>query len=480
MDPPLDLRKNDNEAPNKRQKLKSDSSQSQYDESSYIFKLNIDCFDELLDYLSTNDLLALGRTCKTLQQVVGEYMKENCSAATKIDRDIVYNRELISKNSALESTGFNQFTKYIHQDRPDSQPMKYIESHSDEFTSVNHLYAQMKELKPQTINRIKNILSQLEVLQLHYVQVPYDFYERFLRHCVNLKRFSISDSNHGNTVTMKSNNWLHENYPSLEHLELTIRYPLKIDVNELTTFFQLNPNVHSFSTSYIFLSENRIGFMNSGIKVDVLQVKKQDLSMYRVGDVNVNEMFDLFKELHICGFYKHLHLYMQRISQQFVEQIILLGDVLEKLCFRNYYDTGHCDTVFTNWPILPKLKDLGIVGVIRSYETEILAQRLVNIKRVYLHSTTYADISTFVRHSAKLKQIFVKDVIPLNANIPKITTLNNQREKLKDARKVTIYFPDNLFVANKWIAPHGNLNLNLVEIKRSDSYRWDHYYNCFF
>ena len=34
-----------------------------------IFKLNIDCFDEIFEYLSLKDLHSLGQTYRTMQQV---------------------------------------------------------------------------------------------------------------------------------------------------------------------------------------------------------------------------------------------------------------------------------------------------------------------------------------------------------------------------------------------------------------------------
>lgn len=46
-----------------------------------LFKLNLDCFDELFDYLSLQDLYSVVKTCKRMQIVTGDYFRRNYSAA---------------------------------------------------------------------------------------------------------------------------------------------------------------------------------------------------------------------------------------------------------------------------------------------------------------------------------------------------------------------------------------------------------------
>lgn len=48
-----------------------------------IFKLDIDCFDEIFEYLSIKDLHSFGQTCRAMHKVAGEYFKRNHSAAEK-------------------------------------------------------------------------------------------------------------------------------------------------------------------------------------------------------------------------------------------------------------------------------------------------------------------------------------------------------------------------------------------------------------
>lgn len=42
-----------------------------------IFKLNVNCLNDIFDYLSLHDIQSIGQTCKLLQQAAGEYFQAN-------------------------------------------------------------------------------------------------------------------------------------------------------------------------------------------------------------------------------------------------------------------------------------------------------------------------------------------------------------------------------------------------------------------
>lgn len=50
--------------------------------TSSIFTLTVDCFDEIFDYLTLEDLCSFGQTCRKSQQIAGNYFKSNYSNAT--------------------------------------------------------------------------------------------------------------------------------------------------------------------------------------------------------------------------------------------------------------------------------------------------------------------------------------------------------------------------------------------------------------
>lgn len=45
-----------------------------------MFKLTIHCYHEIFDWLSLNELIAVGSTCKHLQQVAGQFFHSNYAA----------------------------------------------------------------------------------------------------------------------------------------------------------------------------------------------------------------------------------------------------------------------------------------------------------------------------------------------------------------------------------------------------------------
>ena len=42
-----------------------------------IFKLNVDCFEKLFDYLGKEDVHAFGQTCKRMLRVAGHYYRQD-------------------------------------------------------------------------------------------------------------------------------------------------------------------------------------------------------------------------------------------------------------------------------------------------------------------------------------------------------------------------------------------------------------------
>lgn len=127
-----------------------------------IFRLNTDCFDEIFDYLSAEDLLSFGQTCKTMQNVVGNYFKSNYTVATKFGgNDGIYRVFSDTRIEPAQTSGFNRFIKYISQNTNSLGLLRYIESHSKEFTSVNHLCLEGVDLSRGRVTCLKNILPKV-------------------------------------------------------------------------------------------------------------------------------------------------------------------------------------------------------------------------------------------------------------------------------------------------------------------------------
>ncbi|XP_055303136.1 uncharacterized protein LOC129568838 isoform X1 [Sitodiplosis mosellana] len=431
-----------------------------------IFELNIDCFDEIFDYLSAKDLLALSWTCRTIQQVVGEYAKANYLSAAKFDEsDVVHQVFSCDGTEYAETPSFNQFIKHISLNG--NQSIRYIERYASTFTSVSHLSLEAVELTPHRLHCMQHILNTLEIVELKHCSLKCSFYESCLKNCANLKRLYVSCSNE-DIVQASENDWLLTEYSKLEHLGLIPRRRLRFNMNELSRFFELNPKVRSFSTSYRFLWEHQVEFAEKTIQLDALDViVHQKFGMI----VHIESIFKLLNELYDRGFYKKLHLRVPEINEQYTNRMVSLQG-LEKL-FINFLDRNY------GLPLVGNLKELTIMHATPRVDMDILAQRLTNLERVCLGTSIYGDVLAFVRYASKLSTIILKcqnealnQSAYRNELIFNASALNEERKKLKNARKVTIYVPDDVFVSFKWATTNGDMDGKCVRIKRSDSYRF--------
>lgn len=179
--------------------------------SSPIFELNGHCFDEIFEYLSLKELHSLGQTCKSMQQMTGEFFTRNYSTAEficlgdgvclKNYRDkLEISEDTLAKcvrvpgfihlitRLAIEHNvvvGYNWISKchqvpiYDH----DMSKFEYIKLHADELKSVKKLSLRNVRINKQTVDYIRNILPNIEVLGLIVCTVYQDLYDVLLKYC---------------------------------------------------------------------------------------------------------------------------------------------------------------------------------------------------------------------------------------------------------------------------------------------------------
>lgn len=431
--------------------------QGQSNLESPIFKLNIDCFDEIFDYLTMRDLHSFGQTCKAMQQVAGEYFKRNYKSCEKFSGDDGIYSVYSDNNGVIcqrtQTSGFNQFINCISHYYEKSAPLHYIRGHSHEFSSINHIYLVCLRLNLRKVKYLRSILPKIEVVQIRQCTVDGDFYNVFLKHCKKLKKIYIQDDL-GDILDENGSLWLRQAYPLLEHLELTPRYSFKI--NELCAFFEQHPNVQTFSTSSRCLWENRHELMKSDVSLDKLEI--QILDNYYRHLMNMQTICALLNQLYERGFYKRLHLYVKRNDHHCCCQVTTLL-ALEKLSVRQF-DGTHSLSNLTN------LKELDVNVGLQKTDIEILAINLLNLEFLSLGNVVADDILPFLNRSEKLYRIHAH----FKENVIDLRRLNKEREKLARARKVTIYVPDNIFLATKWSTVNGDTKLNLIEMRKASQY----------
>lgn len=424
--------------------------------SSNIFKLNSDCLDIVFDYLSLKDLHSFGLTCKMMQRIAGEYFLRVYKSSEKFSgNDGIYtvscdNNDVLGER--VQTSGFNRYINYISHYYEHLEPLTYIQRRSEELQSIKHLYLVCLKINMEKMAYLQKILPKMEILQMRQCTVDGDIYDTLLKYCCNLKQIYVQDDL-GYILDENANPWLLQDYPMLQHLQLTPRYSFKI--HELRTFFERNRNLQSFSTSSRCLWENRHDLMDSCIQLDKLEILILD--NYHRHLINMQSICRLLNEFFERGFYKRLYLYVKRVDLQSSEHLTTL-DALEMISIRQFSETYNLSSLIN-------LKELEINDGINSANIEILATKLVNLERLSLKNVTASQILPFIRHSMQLYRIHVH----LKDNTLNLIQLNDERVKLIGARKIVIYVPNNTFLATIWTC-NGIINLNCIEMRRMSQF----------
>lgn len=407
-------------------------------DSAPIFNLNDDCCFQIFDFLSRRDLTNFGVTCKWAHRVADEHYQRNYLA---FERD------------AVADPKFKEFWMFIEnvviRNSRNMKPYRNIQLNSD--APIKQLRIFSDHLSMQKINCLKGILSKLEVIKLYGCSVYGEFYSKFLKFCTNLKQLHINCSGprcKDAIFIRNENDWLLREYPTLEHLELSHPNPFKI--NELKQFFDRNPNVRSLGIDAALLLENKEQFRTMGKKLDSLIIYNKFI------DEAKNQLYNLLNELHERGSYQRLHLVEKCLDDS--SQISSLN-ALEKL--QVYFIDSHSTLIS-----VINLKELSLHSdYYNNLNFEDLAEKFVNLERLYVHGLCKNRILPFIRKSVKLTIIQLKNY---SSNVVhELSTWNKEREKLPGAHKIIIHVPESTYLKTKWAMT--TTEFPLVALHRSNS-----------
>lgn len=431
---------------------------------SPLFKLTEDCVNEIFEYLSLKELHSFGQTCKIFQKLSGEYFQRNFKSADHFvgQKGIftLYSDHRGIINQRTKTTGFNQFINCILVDNDKMEPLSYLLSHSNEFSSINQI--RFSGFSSDRIPYLRKLLANIDIIEMKRALIREDFYGAFLQFCPNLKRIEMQEYL-VEIHNKKQNLWLQRKYPMLEHFVLTPEWTFKI--KELNSFLERNPNIRYFATHSKCLWENKEDFLKSKAKLETLEIRIYRFkNNWSIMEKDCNLLNELFKR----GFFKCLRISIDQVDQRRCDLLCsLIG--LEALCidFLN-----ECYSL----PMLTSLRELAIRYDASSNEIEVLAmaKSLEQLEGLYLANATFETILPFIRHSKQLREIMflLKNQNELGGQSIDLVTLDKEREQLVDAKKVTIFVPDNILLETKWTIKNGQIDLKLVEMRRSTSIEW--------
>lgn len=426
-----------------------------------IFHLTVDCCDEIFDYLSLKELHSFGITCKAFRKVAGEYFLRNYAAASKVCcKDGIYT---ISsgyngvKEYQIHTSGFNEHMTNISLSKQNADALHYLKAHSSEFTSLNRLVIHSQpKMSADDLIYLRELFPKLEILCINNSYIECNYYENILKYCENLKRLLLYVAYE--LYLPGRDSWLHQNYPKLEHLEWI---PIR-SVDTLSTFLAHNPNVRSLTIVTRCIWRYRAELLKSNIKLDLLAVR----NVYGEAEPTLEALCDLLYQLHERRIYKRLNLYVYTVDENTSVKLLSLQG-LERLCVWKF-------TKCYSLPQLVKLKELTILEDANPNDMEILATNFLHLQRFLIKNATFEVILPFFRRSPNLIKVKIYPSEDAHLDKDMLIKLNEERMKLFEARKVTIYVPDYLFLKMKWNTKHGDTDLQMIEMKRySTVWEWD-------
>ena len=166
---------------------------------------------------------------------------------------------------------------------------------------------------------------------------------------------------------------------------------------------------------------------------------------------------DFFNELYARGFYKRLHLHSSFYDEQH-QNLMELGSIhgLEALRHLSLVDG-------MDFPHLEQLKELRTSFKSYSPNAAALTKKLPNLERLHMRFASIEYLLPFVYYSVKLTEVKI-DAVPNEEEskyVLDLVALNNERQKLPNARKVTIYIAEKVYLATKWANHTTDLSLIL-------------------
>lgn len=420
-----------------------------------MFKLNTDCVHEICEWLSLKDLNALGQTCRAMKSIVSEYITWTYPAVNTILR-----RDRIEVFSSTKATiVFPDTIKRILIAESDfnNNRLKFIATRC---TSLEQIQFKFTNLTAEHIVCLKKVLENLRVLRFVKVAFRGDFYEDFLKHCQKLTTLSVRSGS--GTLIGFNNNWMLRHYPHLKHIEMSQLNGAKID--ELQTFFDLNPQIETLGVNSSLLQENQSAFIETRKTfVDLAII------INYVPSRNYPAFFRLLNELHKNGFYRRLHLYTFSFNEETFFQMAGLRGLVKLY-------SAH--SILGNRVLSPMLSltELSVDSSEHLADIQTLAKNLKNLQRILFYRASYDDIVPFFRYAINLKVVNIRRMIGVGSDeiVLDVRALNNARKQLASASKVNIYVKEQMFLNTKFAMD--TINYPKVEMKRIESMEWQHYF----
>lgn len=172
--------------------------------------------------------------------------------------------------------------------------------------------------------------------------------------------------------------------------------------------------------------KTRLKSQSSNIKLEVLAIQIHSF-------IHFNS--DLLNELHECGFYRRLHISIDKIwDQREFDKLTTVNGIVKLSSWEN-------DVPSLSLLALKNLEQLDIFDSTRIANFKQLPHSLVNLERIGFLGASIDDIMPFVRRSVAMQKIKIDflDRKGEETGVIDLLALNREREQLLNAQKITLY-----------------------------------------
>ncbi|XP_055305862.1 uncharacterized protein LOC129570326 [Sitodiplosis mosellana] len=406
-----------------------------------IFKLDVDCCEELFEWLSIADLHSFSQTCKRMQRIAGMFFRQNYPNARMSSRpDGLYDGYDTRVN------GFDEFIEDIE-----------IEFNENSLNQLAYIAANCKSLRkiefwsqdPIISGRLRLISDVLAKVKSLFISGEHPD-DSILDFCPNLKHL---------IVCWKNTDWLFKlnKCPKLEQISL-MGLNEQVLVNVEAIFTQKSIRTVEMNTEFLMTNKDALDI---NVKLDNLIIDFCD------NPEEVTSVCAILNKLHERGFYKRLHfINMDYVDQQLIDEVVSLR-ALETL------DIGEVEEGVV-WPVMQNVKKIS-VGDLSGFDLTTLPSKLPNLQWICLPNDSMEAIMPFIGGSKQLSRIKMGCSISRRSskNILHLSALAKEREKLIGACKLTIYVVEEMFLKTKFAI---GTSRRLIEIKRFASLKWNESY----
>lgn len=382
-----------------------------------ILVIGVDHLEHIGDNLSLRDVVSLGRTCKLLKNVVGQYIR-----LTYRSSDVL----LAGTNMIMHNIDVTDFLKFIRKITIwIASPTTCHFVASNNFESLRQIDFYYATITTNTAMAMGNVLANVVVLKLHYCNVQFMF-DNLLQQCGKIRHLHIEQRLVKNSIIGVNNDWMLRHYPLLSQFGLELPR-IANESAHLNQFLTMNPNIKRIHVNSEVLLANRNDFI--GKAFDELRIN----CSYN----DIQAVLDILEEVDTRRMHRKLALIL--------EWTVLDDDMINKMA------------LFTN------LVELHVNDTSQILDPILLARKLVNLERASFNFAFNEDLVPLIRNSVNLKRLSIKY---MSGALWNLTPLNAER-KNAGACKVTIFVEEMIYLT----ALNSNIptTYDAIEVKREGS-----------